>query len=327
MDHYKTLGLLSPSNQTEIKKAYRILAKKYHPDINGSPEAEEKFKSINTSYEILGNTTKKKQYDNSNAFSFSGLHADATNLDINSMFSEYGFQQEKKPRHKKTFTQELKTTISLTFEESVSGSKDRQIDNTYKVECSDCSGYGGSMNECNVCHGVGMVTSTDGFLQMKVTCKSCSGKGKIIKEPCSKCSQKGFNLKHDKLTINIPAGITSKSTMVSRGNGNKINQKRGDLYISIEIKPSAEYRRERNNIIKTIEVSVIDIMQENTVIVKGFNGDYVVDMTNAFQGKNFVFPQEGIKSLNSDRVGDFIVEVNLMFPELTEKQKKLLSQF
>lgn len=327
-DHYKILGLVSPSNPTEIKKAYRLLAKKYHPDVNSSSEAEELFKAINASYEVLGNATKKKQYDNaSSSFGFSGLNSGPDTFNMNSMFSEYGFQQEKKPRHKKTFTQELKTTIILTFEESVYGIKDKQLHSTYKLECSDCNGYGGIMEECGVCQGEGMVTSIDGFLHLKVTCKSCGGKGKTIKTPCGTCDSKGFIPKLNDITINIPPGITPKSTMVSRGNGNKINQKRGDLYISIEIEPSAEYRRENNNIIKTVSVSVIDIMQENTVIVKGFNGDYNVDMTNAFQGKNFVFPQEGVKSLSSDRIGDFIVEVNLTFPILTEQQKKLLTQF
>jgi len=327
INHYNILGLTSPSNPTEIKKAYRLLAKKYHPDVNDSTEAEEIFKAINASYEVLGNTTKKKQYDASSTFSFSGLKSGSENFNINSVFSEYGFQQEKKPRHKKTFTQELKTTIILTFEESIIGIKDKLLHTTYKAECSDCNGYGGIMEECSMCQGEGMVTSIDGFLHMKVTCKSCGGKGKTIKTPCGTCKSKGYIPNQNDITINIPAGITPKSTMVSRGNGNKINQKRGDLYISIEIQPSAEYRRENNNIIKTVDISVIDIMQENTVIVKGFNGDYSVDMTNAFQGKNFVFPQEGVKSLSSNRTGDFIVEMNLIFPELTEKQKELLSQF
>jgi len=328
IDHYKNLGLTSPSNQLEIKKAYRILAKKYHPDINSSVEAEDRFKAINASYEVLGNAAKKKQYDNmSTSFGFSGLASGSDSFNMKSMFSEYGFQQEKKPRHKKTFTQELKTSIVLTFEESVFGVKDKQLNQTYKSECNDCNGYGGTMTECSMCSGEGMVTSIDGFLHMKVTCKTCSGKGKIIKTPCAKCDSKGYIPTPNDITINIPAGITPKSTMVSRGNGNKINQKRGDLYISIEIEPSDEYRRELNNIIKTVSVSVLDIMKENTIIINGFNGDYNVDMTNAFQGKNFVFPHEGVKSLSTDKIGDFIVEVNLVFPILTEDQKKLLAQF
>jgi len=325
-NYYSVLGLASPSNQVEIKKAYRLLAKKYHPDVNSSLEAESKFKEINEAYEIIGNPTKKKQYDITTSFSLSGINS-RSSVDVQSMFSEYGFRQEKKPRHKKTFTQELKKSIKLTFEEAICGIEDKQLDITYKSECNKCNGYGGTIEECKICSGKGLVTSIDGFLHINVTCKACEGKGTTITTPCATCESKGYVEKHSTISINIPAGITPKSTMVSRGNGNKINQKKGDLYISIEIEPSDDYRRENNDIIKTISVSVIDILQENTISVSGFNRDYDLDMKNAFQGKNFIFPMEGIKSLSSERVGDFIVEVNLVFPELTPEQKELISKF
>lgn len=325
-NHYTTLGLNSPSNPTEIKKAYRTLAKKYHPDINNTIEAEDKFKEINEAYETLGNEQNKRRYDaHSNNFNHSFGNDDQFNM--NSMFSQFGFEQQKKPQQKKTFSQELRTIISLSFEESIFGHQDKAFINTYKVECGDCKGYGGTFSDCSVCGGHGMITSVDGFLNMRVTCKDCNGRGKIISSICGKCNSKGFIPKKEEIKINIPAGITNKSTMVSRGNGNKINNKRGDLFIAVDILPSPIYRRENNNIIMSATVSVVDIMKKKTLIIKGLQNEYEIDLNNAFQGKNFIFPSEGVKSMNSDKIGDFIIEIGLSFPELTEKQKDLLENF
>ncbi len=325
-DYYTHLGLTSPSNPTEIKKAYRTLAKKYHPDINDGKEAEDKFKEINEAYEILGNATKKKKYDN-HSQNFNQSFGNGDHFNMNSMFSQFGFEAQKKPQQKKTFSQELRAIITLSFEESIFGHQDKTFINTYKVECSKCTGYGGTFSTCSTCNGHGMVSNVDGFINMKVTCTDCKGKGKILTSNCKDCSSKGYNTTQEELKINIPAGISNKSTMVSRGNGNRINSSRGDLFIAVDILPSPIYRRENNNIIMTTSISVIDIMKQNTLIIKGLKNEYELDLTNAFQGKNFIFPGDGVQSMNSEKVGDFIIEINLSFPELTEKQKEILEQF
>jgi len=317
-DYYKILEIVCSSTQEEVKKSYRKLAKQYHPDINPNPEAEVKFKLINEAYEIIGNETSRKQYDNTN-LSYNGINlTDTTNI-----FDKFGFQK-KKPKNKKKFISEDNISVLLTFEEAIKGVSNKTINHTYKVECNVCTGYGGKLTTCDSCDGIGTTLQTSGFVSINITCEICKGAGKYINEICQSCQSKGFNIKRETIDFNIPAGIDKNTILAMRGKGHKINNKRGDLFIKIDIDKSDTFRREQLNIIKTIEVKSLSILKQEILTVEGFDKTYNIKLKNAFHKKNFIFPNDGIKSINTDTYGDFIVEINVKFEELSPKQIEIL---
>ena len=320
-NYYKILGVTQDSTQEEIKKAYRRLAKKYHPDRNNDDSAAEIFKDINEAYEVLGDEAKRRQYD---SFTFNS-HARTSFFDLNDLFNNFGFKKDR-PRKKKKFASELNIVVELEFEEAVLGVDKKIIKYVYKSECSSCHGYGGELESCVYCHGTGMVNRTDGFISIMTTCKSCNGTGQTMLHACTKCSSKGYIEKAEEIEIKIPEGINENTKLVARKKGNRINGSRGDLYITITIKASSKFRREKNNLILPLTVNALDILKQKTITVKSLKKTYKIDLTDAFHGKKFVFRSDGIKSINSNNYGDFIVEIKAEFPKLTPKQLKILDQ-
>ncbi len=327
-DYYKILKIEQKASSDEIKKAYRKLAKEYHPDLNNDKNAEEIFKNVNEAYEILGNDTRRKQYDHGgNSFARFGQNSNSSSFDVHNMFNNFGFGQNPKPtKRKKKFSAELDLTVDIDFNEAILGIDKKTIKHIYKVECIDCHGYGGELTDCPKCAGHGMVNQTDGFVSIMMTCKNCAGQGKILTKGCSKCATNGYNEKVEEIEIKIPAGIDEMTKLVARGKGNKINGKRGDLYIIVRIGKSNRFRREKQNLILSYIVNALDILKQKTITIQGLEKTYEIDLTDGFHGKNFIFPSDGIKSINTDTYGDFIIELMVEFPKLTEEQLQILEQ-
>lgn len=324
MDYYDELGVNKDASDKEIKLAYRRLAKKYHPDRNKSPHAEEKTKRINEAYNVLGDTNKKTEYDKSCSNIFGGFGK--SNFNVNDIFGRSNFDFNKshvKKTHKisKTFDSKLKNTIKITFTEAISG-ESKKILNSYKVECSDCNGYGGQLKLCGVCNGTGLINKNDGFISINTTCVECRGTGQKSIGVCPKCDSKGYIEKNEEIEINVPEGVEPRTTLFVKGKGNYINGTRGDLYISVVILPSDVYERKGNDILMTVYVDVFDVLVEKTINIVTFNGDINVELNNDIIENGIKIDGKGTKSIKGNTYGDLVVDFITKIPILTDSQKE-----
>jgi len=316
-------------SQSEIKRSYRKLAKEYHPDVNKTKEAEEKFKQINEAYEILGDEQKRKNYDMNNSMNF-GSFGGFNSSNISDLFQQSfgGFQdipKRKKSNHKKTFQDESNIEIYITVEESIFGVDKKTIPNSYKCECNKCFGHGGTFSDCNVCNGTGRVNKNDGFISINVTCTECMGTGQKKTGSCIKCYDKGYLLVAEELDIRIPEGIEERTKLLVRGKGNKINGKRGDLFISVKVIENEEYSRKNNNIYQRAKISAIDILLEKIIQIPSLRENFEIDLKKIENEKTFIFKNKGTKTVNGNSYGDLIIIPDVYYPKLDEKQKEILN--
>jgi len=318
MTHYDELCVDKDAPFDVIKRAYRQLAKEFHPDRNSSKDAEEKFKKINAAYEILSDEKRRKAYD---------AECNKT-FDLNQIFSSSIFNgkvnKSKTDKDKKKFDGESRLTISIPFREAILGFKDKKITNVYKKECSACHGYGGEYKHCSFCNGRGMVNKSDGFISMNITCPRCNGESKTLIVGCPLCNSKGYEECSEEIFINIPEGLEQRTKLFSKGKGNYFNGVRGDLFIDVTIEPEQNYRRSGNDIIKDITVSVFDVLLGKSINIEYFKGDFVIDLAGINLDERIVKTGFGTKTVNSNNYGDLVITVNITIPKISEKQKKIL---
>lgn len=325
MDYYSELGIDKNATDVEIKQAYRRMAKTYHPDRNKSPDAEEKIKRVNEAYDVLSDKNKKAEYDSKKSNAFAGFGR--SNFDIGDIFSNsFDFNKPRQHKHKfkKKFESQSKTTIQIDFSESILGVTDKKISHIFKHECSKCSGFGGEFQPCNICGGSGSINRNDGFISINITCTSCSGSGKKIISPCTECGGEGYIDTEEELAINIPEGLEVKTKLFVKGKGNLINGSRGDLYITVEILPDPIYRRHNNDIHMTVDVDVVDIMLESSVVCNTLKGEVPIHLTPAVINDKIIQKSMGTKTVNSDTYGDLIITINPTIPKLSDEQKNIL---
>lgn len=332
MDYYSVLGVDKSSTADEIKKAYRKLAREYHPDVNKTKEAEDKFKEINEAYETLGDSSKRKSYDSKdNIFGSFGGNFSSNSMDMGDIFSKAfdGFNDNKrKPRQKKTFTSEENITIQITLEESIFGVEKKTITHSYKSECSKCNAYGGNFQKCSSCGGSGVRLKTDGFISINTTCTSCYGTGVERVGSCIKCDNKGYTLVAEELDIKLPEGIEERTKLLVRGKGNKINGKRGDLYVSVEVvKKDGFIRDGKNNIFQTIKVNALDILLEKDIEVTTIRDTKTLSLKEAYHGKEFTYPKEGTNTVNGTSYGDLTIILETYFEPLPPTLKEIIKQY
>lgn len=345
-DYYSILGVSKNATEEEIKKAYKKLCLKYHPDkwVNATEEerkeAESKFKEANEANSVLSDPQKRQNYDmfgtadgNMGAGDDGGWNPFGEGFDPFSNF--------KRSRQQKGADREAEVTI--TFEEAYRG-VGTNVTVMMEKECSHCHGTGsadGLSHTCSHCHGSGVLRNTQhnsaGFTFMsETTCPYCGGTGKDIKEPCNYCQGRGVEYDTEQLYVDIPAGVYEGATIAIRGagapprGGNGIN---GDLYVKIHVKPSEEYSREENNLVYKLKLNLIDAWCGCKRTVKCLDGSNisvtVPPLTKS--GKNFVVRQRGFEksTLFGTSKGDFIVRVEYEVPSapLTTEQKKALENF
>lgn len=260
-DYYEVLGLSKGASDDEIKKAYRKLAMKYHPDRNqGNKEAEEKFKDINEAYQVLSDPQKKANYDQFGSADFNGggfggfggggFSGMGGFEDIFDSFFGGGFSSRR--RNGPERGADLEYTVSLTFEEAVFG-VEKEISITRNEKCDTCAGSGAKpgtdSKTCDKCGGTGQVrvqrnTPLGSFVSTS-TCDKCGGSGKVIDEPCTTCHGKGTVRKNKKIKINIPAGVDTGNVLPLRGQGEpgKNGGPNGDLYINIRVSSHKNFER------------------------------------------------------------------------------------
>ena len=364
-DYYEVLGVNKNATDDELKKAYRKLAKKYHPDANpdNKKEAEEKFKEVNEAYETLSDPQKRRMYDQFGAdgpqgfgggqgpfgqggyysYSSSGFNGFDDFGDLGDIFSSFfgggfGGRSSSRKQNGPRKGADLNLRMEITFEQAFSG-VEKEITVTRNETCDNCHGTGAkpgtSVTKCTMCNGTGQVTQVQntilGQMQTRRTCTACHGTGEVIKEPCDICHGRGTVRKQPRIKVKIPAGIDDNQTVVLRGEGEPGEKggPKGDLYITVRIKKHSIFTRSGNNVMCEVPITITQATLGADLeipMVDGTKVEYKIpDGTQT--GTKFVIRNKGFKSVNSSSVGDFVFTVKVQTPKkLTKEQRELLVQ-
>jgi len=353
-DYYKTLGVDRNASDQEISKAYRKLAKKYHPDLNHEPGAEEKYKEVNEAYEVLHDKQKRAQYDQFGSAGvngqggFGGAGQGAYGGQGFGGFSDFGdifndffggaSQQRQVDPTAPQRGQDLDYTLTIDFMDAINGKK-TQVSYTRSETCETCGGNGCEKGThpitCDKCHGTGYMTVTQqsmlGMIRRQTVCDKCQGRGVIIEHPCKTCHGKGTVDKTNTIEVDIPAGIDNGQQLRYEGQGEagKNGGSYGDLYISYRIKPSKEFERRGNTIYTTIPISFAQATLGDEIKVKTVHGDVDLKIPAGTQpNKKFTIKGEGVPYIRGNGNGDQITTVEVKIPKhVNEKQKEALVDF
>ena len=351
-DYYEVLGLSKGAGEAEIKKAYRSMAKKYHPDMNpGDAEAEAKFKEVNEAYAVLSDADKKAQYDQFGHAAFdqtaggggAGFGGFGDFGDIGDIFGSFfggAFGgSSARSRNAPMRGEDVGARVTVTFDEAAFGVK-KDVSYNRVQKCPDCSGSGASKGTspetCSACGGQGQrrVTQRLGGMafQTTATCDKCRGTGKIIKNPCSNCRGTGYIKVTKKLSVNIPAGIDDGERIALRGQGcdGRNGGPAGDLIITVNVKKHNIFERDGYNIYCEIPLTVAEATLGAEIDVPTLDGNQKFTIPEGTQpGTQFTIRQKGIPYINNaNRKGDLIFTVNVEIPKsLSEKQKEFMRAF
>ena len=354
-DFYEVLGVSKSASKDEIKSAYRKLAKKYHPDLNKEPGAEEKFKEVQEAYDILYDDKKRQMYDQfgmaafeqgastggaGNPFSGAGFAGQGFgDVDLGDIFSSFfggGRRQQRNfgPQRGDDTLQRIR----VPFMDAVLGKK-VLVPVSYDEKCSKCGGTGAkdpsSIKTCDHCKGRGYVTTQQrtifGVMEQQSVCPTCGGSGKIITDKCPECQGKGHkHIKRD-LEVNIPAGINAGQQIVIRGKGEagRNGGENGDLYLEIVIIPHEFFKRDGNDIHIDIPISFVDATLGKKVDIPTVYGDAEVEIPAGVQPNQILrLKGRGIKDMRKGTPGDQYVHVIVKTPtKISKNQKKLLEEY
>ena len=343
-DLYQTLGIEKNSSDADIKKAYRKLAMKYHPDRNPDDSAaEQKFKSIQKAYAVLSDKQKRAAYDQ---FGHAGVNpqggmgggfntGDAFNDIFGDVFGDiFGGGRAQARKSSAQRGSDLRYQVNLTLEQAVFGDKINVEIPSYN-QCDSCTGSGAkegtSATRCIKCDGRGAVRVQQGFFTLQQTCPECRGSGETIKDPCTICSGSGRKRTNRTIAIKIPAGVDNADRIRLSGEGEAgiKGGPSGDLYVDVTIKKHDIFEREGNHLICTIPISFGKAVLGGTVEVPTIDGAVNLSIPSETQsGKTFRLKGKGIKSYRENFFGDLYCTVQVETPvSLTDEQKEILRQF
>ena len=352
-DYYEVLGVSKNASEDEIKRAYKKLARKYHPDMNpGDKEAEEKFKEVNEANEVLSNPEKKAKYDQ---FGFAGVdpnygagqggYGGAGGFDFGDLgdifgsffgggFGGGGRRNPNAPQRGES----IRASLSVDFTEAAFGCE-KSITIDRSEQCPTCKGKGcapGTTPEvCTQCHGTGTVTQAQrtpfGMMQSQTVCPKCRGKGQIIHQPCPDCRGAGAVRKRRTIQVNIPAGIENGQTISLRGQGHsgKNGGPAGDLLITVMVRPHEIFRRDGTAVFCEAPITFTQAVLGGTLEIPTIDGKVKYDIPEGTQtGTVFRLRGKGIPVLNGRGRGDQYVTVNIETPRnLNREQKEALKKF
>ena len=352
-DYYEVLGVDKNASDSDIKKAYRKVAKKYHPDMNpGDKEAEEKFKEATEAYEVLSDSEKRQKYDQFGHAAFEqggggyggGFGGFDFGGDMGDMFGDifgdlFGGGRSQSRRNGPMKGANLKTSVRITFEEAVFGTE-KELDLTLKEECTTCHGTGAkpgtSPVTCPKCGGKGQVVYTQqsmfGMVRNVQECPDCHGTGQIIKEKCSDCGGTGYVKQRKKIRVTIPAGIDNGQSVRIREKGEPgVNGgPRGDLLVSVIVSRHPKFQRREYDIISTENISFTQAALGATIKIDTIDGPYEYQIKPGTQTDTRVrLAKKGVPTLRNKNVrGDHYVTFVVKVPErMTEAQKEALSAY
>lgn len=351
-DYYSLLGVSRDASKEEIKKSYRKLALKYHPDRNKESGAEEKFKKISEAYAVLSDDDKRRRYDmfGKQAFSgysqedmyrgadfsgfedlFRGFGEDSPFSDIFASFF-HGMGSGRGGRRRE-FGRHLEYNLHISLEDAFSGGVEK-IKYSHKVGCVQCNGSGAKNQEyttCPECKGTGnkriRKKTMFGQFIMDSLCSNCKGNGKIPKENCSKCNGLGFENKREEIEVKIPPGVQEGVSLRVPGGGEFGRDGTGDLYIHVHIKPHDEFKRRNNDIHSQIKIDMIDAILGEEVEVKTLHGKEKLKLKEGTQsGDKYTLKDKGMPVFKKNNFGDHIAHIFVETPKVSNKQKEQLRE-
>lgn len=358
-DYYEVLGVQKSSTLDEIKKSYRELALKFHPDRvphEQKKEAEEKFKDISEAYAILSDSNKRALYDQ---YGHAGIDQKYAQEDIfkgadfssvfqgmgdvgmggglfDEIFSDLGYDffggRQSQNAGGRRRGRDLQISVSITLEEAAFGSEKTITVPRYET-CSECSGTGAKPGTrrvtCPQCRGSGRTVVSKGFFQLAQTCNRCGGEGTIIQSPCSMCQGQGRVKVTRKIKVKIPAGVDTGSNLRVRGEGESGAASRGDLYVIIEVMPNSLFQRHDNDIVTEVSISLSKAVLGGDIVVPTLNGKVDMKVPAGTQCSTiFRLKGKGMPDLHGRGMGDELVRVNVEIPKrLNNQQIKLMEEF
>ncbi|MXP67156.1 molecular chaperone DnaJ [Pantoea sp. Aalb] len=336
-DLYDILGVSKSADEREIKKAYKRLAMKYHPDRNlGDRKAEAKFKEIKAAYEILTDAQKRAAYDQYGHAAFEqgnmGSNSFSGSTDFSDIFGDvFGDIFGGGRRQRAARGADLRYNMELSLEEAVRGVT-KEISIPTLKECNTCHGSGAKtrnqLQNCPTCHGAGQVQMRQGFFTVQQTCPNCYGRGSIIKEPCNTCHGHGRIERNKNLSVKIPAGVDTgdRIRLSGEGESGERNAQAGDLYVQVSVKKHPIFSREDNNLYCEVPINFIMAALGGEIEVPTLDGRVKLKIPYETQtGRLFRMRGRGVKSVRSGSVGDLLCRVVVETPvNLNDKQKSLL---
>ncbi len=343
-DYYEILGVSRNASQEEIKKAYRALAFKYHPDRNpNDPEAEKKFKEAAEAYEVLSDPQKRSLYDRygHSGLDGAGFQGFKSAEDIFDAFSDifetfFGFGESgSRRRNRPRRGSDLRYDLTISFEEAVKGTE-VEISIPKENVCEKCGGSGVEpghrLDRCDYCGGEGYVYHRQGFLRISTTCPRCGGSGELNRYPCKECRGEGRVLVNRQLKVNIPAGVNSGTRLRLQGEGESgyFGGSPGDLYIVIHVKEHPKFKRDGNDIIVDVEINSIQAMLGDKIDIDTLDGPISVEIPKGTQYDDiYRIKGLGVPVLgSSSKRGDLLVRFKVKTPtRISKKQEELLREF
>lgn len=338
-DYYEVLGVAKTASEDEIKRAYRGLAKKYHPDISKEQNAEEKFKEVQEAYEVLSDPTKREQY---NQFGHQGPNMGSGFEGFN--FGGFGGFEDilssmfgggrTRGTQRSNQGSDIRTSITISFEEAAFG-VEKELNISRFDTCSHCSGLGAEsksdISVCPTCRGRGRVVVEQntifGRMQTETTCSTCNGSGEVIKNKCSVCGGEGRVKKNSKIKVKIPSGIDNGQGFKLSGHGNagRKGGPKGDLYVSVNVKPHEIFQRDNLDIYLEIPITFSQAALGDSIEVPTLHGDVNLKIPSGTQtGTKFRLNNKGITNGRTNRTGNQYVIANIITPtKLTMEQKDI----
>jgi molecular chaperone DnaJ len=348
-DYYEVLGAQKGASADDIKRAYRRMAMKYHPDKNpGDQEAEARFKECAEAYEVLSDPQKRQQYDQygHEGLRGAGMH-DFSHMNVEDIFSMFGFddffggifggqggRRRSSRRGGPARGLDLETSVELTLEDIARGTE-KTIEFTRQDSCSECRGSGAAAGSkpkvCATCGGSGQVARGGGFFQMVSSCPQCKGAGQVITHPCRQCRGSGKVPVQRTVSIKIPAGVHEGQGIRVGGEGEpgQGGGPNGDLYCYVHVKAHTFLERDGNNLVAVVPISLTQAALGTTIDVPSLDGTRGLKIPAGTQyGSVFRIKGQGLPDIRTKQVGDQLVQVTIETPtQLDKKQEELLREF
>ena len=353
-DYYEVLGVSKDASQSEIKSAFRKLAKKYHPDVSKEPDAEEKFKEAKEAYAVLSDENKRSQYDKFGHSAFEGAGGagfDFSDIDLSDIlreafggsfgggftsgFSNFGFEDFGfGSKSRKTKGKDQIVRVDLTFEEAVFGTE-KEITLTLNDTCDNCDGVGGfNVKTCDKCHGSGTITKEQatilGSFMTRTTCDKCGGKGETYSKECDKCHGSGKVRASKEIEVTVPAGIDNGNQLRIKGKGEAGSNggPNGDIYLEFYVEKHEIFERQGNDIYLILPITMAEAALGTKKKVPTLYGNITLTIpAGSKTGDKHRVRGKGVSNINSYGKGDMYIVLEIKTPEkLTRDQKKLFEQ-
>jgi len=345
LSYYEILEVSQSADKTTIKKAYRKMAKMYHPDKNqGDSEAEHKFKLCNEAYQCLSDDQQRSTYDRYGKEGLQGMGGGGRRSsggfdDLGSMFEEMfngfggagGSRRRQNPADMDKYPLDINVEMSIDFDEAIFGCE-KEIDFKYKKACKSCKGTGaanGKLSTCKQCGGQGQVAMQQGFMTFTQTCPVCQGTGSSASAACKSCRGNGYDEVKESVSVKIPKGIDTGNRLRVSGKGN-IGKKgnRGDLYVTFNVRPDNHFIRDENDVHIEIPVFFTQAVTGDTITIPSLTGELELKLEVGTKDKQrYTFRSEGIDDVHGHGKGNLFAHINITYPKkLNAEQLELISK-